>query len=117
MDAQDVFLLGGSSNNGGGDEARPVPAALPSGTADARCVMSFGMGVESQAIVERWIHEPDTRPFSDWEQLIVVTAQVGEEHKCDTIANVERRTLPMLRALGVRFVELARRGHLEADGI
>ncbi len=75
------------------------------------------MGVESQAILERWIAEPETRPFADWNQLIVVTAQVGEEHKNDTIPLMEERTLPELRRLGVRFVELARKGHLEEEGI
>jgi len=30
---------------------------------------------------------------------------------------MEQRTLPMLKERGVRFVELARRGHLEEDGI
>ena len=80
-------------------------------------VLSYGMGVESHAILERWIHEPDTRPFHDLSDLIVVTSQVGEEHKNDTVAHVEQRTLPLMRRHGIRFVELARRGHLEEDGI
>lgn len=75
------------------------------------------MGVESHAILERWIHEPETRPFYEFSQLIVVTAQVGEEHKCDTVLHVEQRALPLMRQHGIRFVELARRGHLEEDGI
>jgi len=49
--------------------------------------------------------------------LIVVTAQVGEEHKNDTVPLAEARMLPILREHKVRFVELARRGHLEEDGI
>ncbi len=80
-------------------------------------ILSYGLGVESHAILERWIHEPASRPFDDWSQLIVVTAQVGEEHRSDTIPNVERRALPLMRRFGIRFVELARRGHLESDGI
>jgi hypothetical protein len=80
-------------------------------------ILSYGMGVESQAILERWIHEPDSRPFDDFSQLIVVTAQVGEEHKSDTVPHVERRTLPLFRKHGIRFVELARRGLYEAEGI
>ena len=88
-------------------------------TQDPNCIVvqSNGMGVESQAILERWFAEPETRPFRDWEQLIVVTSQVGEEHKNDTIPLMEGRTLPMLREKGVRFVEVARKGHLEEDGI
>jgi hypothetical protein len=75
------------------------------------------MGVESQAILERWVAEPESRPFVTWDQLIVVTAQVGEEHKKDTIRDCEARMLPLLRQHGVRFVELARRGFHEEDGI
>ncbi len=80
-------------------------------------ILSYGMGVESHAILERWINEPECRPFADWSQLIVVTAQVGEEHLSDTVPNVERRTLPLLRRHQIRFVEVARRGAVEADGI
>lgn len=80
-------------------------------------IQSNGMGVESHAILERWHAEPETRPFADWSQLIVVTAQVGEEHKSDTIPLMEKRALSILREHKVRFVELARRGHLEEDGI
>lgn len=86
-------------------------------TSDIVVIQSHGMGVESQAILERWVAEPETRPFRDWSQLIVVTAQVGEEHKNDTIRDMEARTLPMLRELGIRFVEVARRGAFEKDGI
>ncbi len=91
----------------GGRNAAPGPVV----------VLSYGMGVESHAILERWINEPQTRPFADFSQLIVVTSQVGEEHKCDTVQHVEARALPLMRKHGIRFVELARRGHLEEDGI
>lgn len=73
--------------------------------------------MESQAILERWVAEPESRPFVSWDQLIVVTAQVGEEHKTDTIRDCEARMLPLLRERNVRFVELARRGFYEEDGI
>jgi hypothetical protein len=46
-----------------------------------------------------------------------VTVQVGEEHLNDTIRDMERWTLPQLRKYKVRFVELARRGHLQEEGI
>lgn len=100
-------------------DGRPTEVG-PTRTADrdaALCILSYGMGVESQAILERWLHEPDTRPFTRWDQLIVVTAQVGEEHKSDTVKHVEARTLPLLRRFGIRFVEVARRGLLKVDGI
>ena len=83
-------------------------------------VLSYGMGVESHAILERWIAEPDSRPellLSLSDQLIVVTSQVGEENKSDTVPHVTRRTLPLLREHAIRFVELARRGLKEEAGI
>jgi hypothetical protein len=93
----------------------PLPRTEP--CPDRIVIQSHGMGVESQAILERWVAEPESRPFVTWDQLIVVTAQVGEEHKKDTIRDCEARMLPLLRQHGVRFVELARRGFLEEDGI
>jgi hypothetical protein len=93
----------------------PLPRTEP--CPDRIVIQSHGMGVESQAILERWVAEPESRPFVTWDQLIVVTAQVGEEHKKDTIRDCENRMLPLLRQHGVRFVELARRGFHEEDGI
>jgi hypothetical protein len=84
---------------------------------DPIVIQSHGLGVESQAILERWDAEPETRPFKDWSQLIVVTAQVGEEHLEDTVKDAEQRMLFLLRKNRVRFVELARRGHLQEEGI
>lgn len=80
-------------------------------------VMSNGMGVESQGIWARWVSEPASRPFENWSDLIVVIAQVGEEHREDTIKNMETYTLPEMRERGVRLVEVARKGHLEEEGI
>lgn len=93
----------------------PLPRTEP--CPDRIVIQSHGMGVESQAILERWVAEPESRPFVNWDQLIVVTAQVGEEHKKDTIRDCENRMLPLLRQHNVRFVELARRGFYEEDGI
>lgn len=78
-------------------------------------VMSNGLGVESVAILLRWLLEPETRDF-DLEQLIVVTAMVGAEWP-DTASDFERYLLPLFRQHQVRFVQVARKGHLEKDGI
>src|SRR5689334_3007279 len=42
-------------------------------------ILSLGMGVESVAILVRWIMEPETRPCP-LEDLIVITAMVGDEY-------------------------------------
>jgi hypothetical protein len=73
------------------------------------------MGVESTAILLRWSLEPETRPCSLGE-LVVITAQVGDEYK-DTGRDVENHILPLMRHHGIRYVQVARHGHVEADGI
>ena len=78
-------------------------------------ILSYGMGVESSAILARWILEPETCPC-ELLDLIVVTAQTGDEFP-DTGVLVETYLLPLLRQHHIRFVQLARHGHLEADGI
>lgn len=78
-------------------------------------VMSNGLGVESVAILLRWLHEPETRDFP-LDELVVITAMVGAEWP-DTGDDFERHILPLFRQKGVRFVQVARAGHLEEDGI
>lgn len=78
-------------------------------------LLSNGLGVESVAIILRWLLEPETRDFP-LEDLIVVTAMVGAEWP-DTIADFEKHILPLFRKHQVRFVQVARGGHLEEDGI
>ena len=43
-------------------------------------VLSYGMGVESTAILLRWCLEEDTRPCP-LDRIVVITAQVGDEYK------------------------------------
>ena len=78
-------------------------------------ILSYGMGVESTAILLRWCLEEATRPCP-LDRLVVITAQVGDEYK-DTGKDVEEYVLPLMRRHGIRFVQVARHGHLEADGI
>jgi hypothetical protein len=78
-------------------------------------VLSNGLGVESVAIILRWLLEPETRDFPI-EQLTVVTAMVGAEWP-DTGDDFTKYILPLFREHRVRFVQVARKGHLERDGI
>jgi len=78
-------------------------------------LLSYGMGVESSAVLARWCLEPDVRPCP-LDELIVVTAQTGDEY-ADTGRDVEAYILPLMRAHSIRFVQVARAGHHEADGI
>jgi hypothetical protein len=78
-------------------------------------ILSYGMGVESSAILLRWIMNPAARPCP-LEDLIVITAQVGDEYT-DTGRDMNPHILPLMGALRIRYVQVARHGHFEADGI
>jgi hypothetical protein len=78
-------------------------------------VLNYGMGVDSTAILLRWLFEPGSRPFANLEQLIVLTAQTGDEFS-STRALVEAHILPLLRKFQIRFVQVAKHGPLERDG-
>jgi hypothetical protein len=71
--------------------------------------------VESSAILVRWAEEASARPCP-LVDLILITSQTGDEYD-DTRRDVETHILPLLRRHNIRFVQVARRGHLENDGI
>lgn len=78
-------------------------------------ILSYGMGVESTAILVRYIFEAAVRPCS-LDELVVITSQVGDEYQ-DTGRDVEAHVLPLMREHRIRYVQVARKGHLEAEGI
>jgi hypothetical protein len=78
-------------------------------------ILNYGMGWDSTALLLRWLEEPASRDCA-LEDLTVVTAQVGEEF-ADTKALVEAHILPRLRAQHIRFVQVARAGPSDRDGI
>lgn len=81
----------------------------------SKIYLSWGMGIESNAILTRWLTDPTSRNFS-LEDLTVITAQTGDEH-IDTKTYCEKHILPLLRRNNVRLVQVARAGRLEEDGI
>ncbi len=81
-----------------------------------KTILSFGMGVESSALLLRWMEESDSRDFDLERDLIVITAQTGDEWP-DTKTLIEQHLLPRMRSHCIRYVQVARAGHLEADGI
>lgn len=80
-----------------------------------KVVLSYGMGVDSTAILLRWLYEPTSRNF-DIADLAIVTAQTGDEWP-QTGAIVAQYVLPLLREHGVRFIECARRTGSTTDGV
>lgn len=102
--ADDVDRLLRDTVNLTGDVDAPVPV-----------VLGWGLGVESTAILTRWLLEPDSRNF-DLDQLTVVTALTGDEFDV-THQLIETHLLGLLRDHGVRWVQVCRAGQSDQDGI
>jgi hypothetical protein len=81
-----------------------------------KTILSYGMGVESSTLILKWMDRDSLLDFDLTADLIVITAQVGDEYP-DQKTLVERHVLPRMRARRIRYVQVARAGHLEADGI
>lgn len=86
-----------------GDEQLPGLAEVDCGST---VVMSYGMGVDSTAILLRWLTDPTSRDF-DLRDLVVITAHTGDEFD-QTLRDVEEIVLPQLRRHGIRFVQVGR---------
>lgn len=78
-------------------------------------LLNWGMGVESTAILVRWILQPQTRPFSSFDELIVLTAQTGDEVD-ETKQLCETYLFPLLRQHNTRLVQVARASASKLDG-
>lgn len=78
-------------------------------------ILNWGLGRESTWILVALLEHPELRDF-DLEDFVVATEMLGSEHP-DTIENCERHILPLLRQHRVRYVQIARGGPTEADGI
>ena len=92
-------------------------------------LLSYGMGVDSTAILLNWLENPASRKYIrrtlvtggvrptfrkigtgevDLNDLTVITAMTGDEFP-DLKPLIETHILPRLRAHGIRFVQVARR--------
>lgn len=80
-----------------------------------KVVQAYGMGTESTAILLRWLTEPATRDF-DLADLVLLTAMTGDEF-AETGELVETHVLPLLTEHGIRFVQVARNGPSQTEGI
>lgn len=69
-------------------------------------ILSYGLGVDSTAILLRWLREPETRGFN-LSDLTIVTAMTGDEW-AHTKRDVEFHILPLIRDEGIRYVQVAR---------
>jgi hypothetical protein len=78
-------------------------------------VLSYGLGVDSTALLLRWLEDPESRDF-DLDDLLVVTSMTGDEWPRTGVL-VQEHILPRLREVGVRFAQVARAGAKQAEGI
>src|SRR5262245_8773813 len=81
-----------------------------------KTILSYGMGVESSSLLVYWCENRSRLEFDLTKDLIVVTAMTGDED-FEVKKQVEKHVLPRLREHDIRYVQVARAGHLEADGI
>jgi len=96
-------------------------------------ILTYGMGVDSTAILLHWLENPASRAFKvysveegmasptytyigessfDLRDLTVVTAMTGDEFP-DLATLVEKHVFPRMRAQGVRYVQIARKAAKE----
>jgi len=78
-------------------------------------ILSYGLGTHSTAAAVNLIENEKARDF-DLDQLILLTAMTGDEWKSSKML-VEAHVLPILRANSIRYVQVARCGARQADGI
>ncbi len=100
-----------------GDQAGAQPRSrVPGsdGTASATVVFCNGCGVDSMALLHLWCTKPKSRDF-DLDELLVITAITGDEYR-STIDAANAHLVPMLRAHGIRFLQVARGGQSTHDG-
>ncbi|WP_069167953.1 hypothetical protein [Nocardia altamirensis] len=87
----------------------PIAAGLLAQLADEpppKIILNWGLGADSSAALLYLIEHPEVR---DWalEELCVVTAMVGDEWT-QTGLDASDCVLPVLRANGIRYIQLAR---------
>jgi hypothetical protein len=63
----------------------------------------------------RWVFEQETRPCP-LENITCITAMTGEEFS-DTANDVTEQILPLMRQHRIRYVQVARHGAKESDGL
>jgi hypothetical protein len=78
-------------------------------------ILSYGMGVDSTAMLLRFLFEPDCRDFP-LRNLVVIIAMTGDEWD-STAALVRRFILPLCRRFGIWVIQVSRHGEHERDGI
>ncbi|MEP0874177.1 hypothetical protein NDA01_31265 [Trichocoleus desertorum AS-A10] len=78
-------------------------------------LLNWGMGIESTAILVRWMLELQSRPFHDFQSLIVLTAQTGDEMD-ETKYLCETYLFTLMGEHKIRLVQIAKASASKRDG-
>lgn len=97
--------------------SQPAARTLASVRAEPppKVVLAFGLGRDSSAVLARWLTDPSSRDFP-LQDLAVVTGMTGQEWPA-TRRLVEQHLIPLMAANRVRYLQIARRGARQADGV
>ena len=78
-------------------------------------ILNWGMGVEGTAVLVCWLLKPSTCPLQIFQDLIVLTAQTGDEVN-ETKFLCETYLFPLLRQHQIRLVQVAKTTASKLDG-
>ncbi|MFD9441902.1 hypothetical protein ACFWBR_27630 [Streptomyces sp. NPDC060006] len=95
----------------------PYTPSLPGLSApddDLDTIINWGVGADSSAYIAKMLTAPDAHGI-DLARTAVLYMATGSEWP-ETRLLADEFMIPLLRENGVRFVQLARNGHLQADG-
>ncbi|MFF2386983.1 hypothetical protein [Streptomyces sp. NPDC058108] len=95
--------------------ASALPGLTAANNDSLDTVINWGLGADSTAYLARMLADPAAHGI-DLDRTAVLYMATGSEWP-ETRILVEEFMLPLLREHAVRFVQLARNGHLAADGI
>ncbi|MEW1700640.1 hypothetical protein [Streptomyces sp. NPDC091278] len=80
-------------------------------------VLTWGLGADSTAEILMFLNDPVAHGLEpDLSDLVIVHAVTGDEFS-DSLSYADRLVLPLLRAWGVRLVQVCRGGPRDADGV
>ncbi|MCX4862419.1 hypothetical protein [Streptomyces canus] len=90
----------------------PLPGLTADGNLDT--IINWGAGADSTAYLAKMLTAPRAHGI-DLDRTAVLYMATGSEWP-ETRLLADEFMIPLLRENGVRFVQLARNGHLQADG-
>ncbi|MGW4888126.1 hypothetical protein [Streptomyces murinus] len=92
----------------------PSLPGLSAADDDLDTIINWGAGADSSAYIAKMLTAPDAHGI-DLDRTAILYMATGSEWP-ETRLLADEFMIPLLRENGVRFVQLARNGHLQSDG-